>query len=261
MHPIPMTNPDTQRLTHLVEERTGYRVTFDLVSGIREHAQMRSARPDAPVHLIQVNADLQQYADYIFAVQCGMILVLWSDPTRVPGMGIDRTKFDYLAGKWARTPELAALGPDDAVKTAQFYVDALMKQIFSMSLEIRVGNFCFETCPSLGEMQAELLTGQLRGLSEIFAPKIRNRVPQEAFQKNVVMNAALALNWARLSGSRLPLLPYESTGHIKAGQQLLDALDAAPGQTSQNHMQTVDFWAEQLTLRSLYEWQFANRRA
>ena len=73
------------------------------------------------------------------------------------------------------------------------------------------------------------------------------------------MNAALALNWARLSGSRLCLLPYESTGHLDAGQKLLDAVDAPPAQTSENHLRTVDAWAEQLSLRTLYRWELSNR--
>ena len=48
-----MTHPDTQKMLQLVEEQTGYRVSVDLISGIQEHAQMISARPENPVHLIQ----------------------------------------------------------------------------------------------------------------------------------------------------------------------------------------------------------------
>jgi hypothetical protein len=61
-------------------------------------------------------------------------------------------------------------------------------------------------------MQAESYNAHLRSISEVFSPKIKQIAPPDAYQKNVAMNAALALNWARLSGSRLCLLPYESTG-------------------------------------------------
>jgi hypothetical protein len=142
---------------------------------------------------------------------------------------------------------------------ANYYVEGLLKQLHSEPLEIRVVNLCFDSCPSLRDSQAELLTAHLRGISGAFSPKVRDRSPQEAFQKNMAMNAALALNWARLSGSRLCLLPYESTGYIDAGQKLLDAVDAEPGQTSANHLRTVDSWAGQLSLRTLYQWEFSDR--
>lgn len=254
-----MSNADTNHMLDLVERQTGYRVTVDVISGIYEHAQMISARPEAPAHLIRVNADRRQHADYIVAVQCGMLLVLWSDPSKVPGMAFEKTRCDYLAGKWAKSKQLTALGADTAAKMANFYVEGLVRQVTSTPLEIRVANLCFESCPSLRDMQAESFNVQLRVISEAFSPKIKDRVPLEVFQKNVAMNAALALNWARLSGSRLCLLPYESTGHIEAGQKLLDSIAAAPAPTSQCHMETVDAWAEQLMLRTLYRWELSNR--
>ena len=79
-----MNNADTKHMIDLVERQTGYRVTVDVVSGIYEHAQMATARPGSPAHVIQVNADLRSHAEYIVAAQCAMILVLWSDPSHVP---------------------------------------------------------------------------------------------------------------------------------------------------------------------------------
>ena len=255
-----MSNADTQHMIDLVELQTGYRVTVDVISGIYEHAQMISARPEAPAHIIRVSADRRQHADYIVAVQCGMLLMLWSDPTKVPGMAFEKSKCDYLAGKWAKTKQLSVLPAETATTTANFYLEGLLKQLSSTPLEIRVANLCFESCASLRDMQAESFNAHLRGISGAFSPTIKQRAPQEVFQKNVAMNAALALNWARLSGSRLCLLPYESTGNVAAGQKLLDAVDAATAQTSENHMRTIDAWADQLSLRALYRWELSNRR-
>jgi hypothetical protein len=41
-----MNHPDTKQMLDLVEQRTGYRVSVDLISGINEQAQMISARPE-----------------------------------------------------------------------------------------------------------------------------------------------------------------------------------------------------------------------
>jgi len=254
-----MTHPETQNMIDQVVRQTGYRVTVDVISGIHEHAQMISARPESPAHIIRVNADRRQYADYIVAVQCGMLLVLWSDPTKVPGMALEKAKGDFLARKWAATKQLAALPSDSALKMAHFYVDGLVRQVSSTPLEIRVANLCYESCSSLRDMQAELLTAHLRGISEAFSPKIKERAPQDVFEKNMAMNAAFALNWARISSSRICLLPYESTGHTDAGQKLLTIVDTAAAHTSENHMRTVDAWAEELSLRTLYRWELSNR--
>lgn len=254
-----MTNPDTQNMIDLVERQTGYRVMVDVISGIHDHAQMISARPEAPAHMIRVNADHRQRADYIVAVQCGMLLVLWSDPSNVPGMAIEKAKCDFLADTWAKTNQLAAMSAETAARTANFYFESLLRQVNSAPLEIRVANLCYESCPSLREMQAESFNAHLRGISGAFSPKVKETAPPDVFQKNMAMNAAVALNWARLSDSRMCLLPYESTGHVNAGQKLLDIVDAASAHTSENHMRTVDAWAEELSLRTLYRWELSNR--
>jgi hypothetical protein len=68
-----MTNPDTQNMIDLVERQTGYRVMVDVISGIHDHAQMISARPEAPAHMIRVNADHRQRADYKRGVHSAFI--------------------------------------------------------------------------------------------------------------------------------------------------------------------------------------------
>ena len=58
-----MSNADTQHMIDLVERQTGYRMTVDVISGIYEHAQMISARPGAPGHLIRVNVCHARFLD------------------------------------------------------------------------------------------------------------------------------------------------------------------------------------------------------
>jgi len=254
-----MSNPDTQKLIARVEEKTGYRVTVDTASGIYEHAQMLSAQPESPAHLIRVNDKHLHHADYIVAVQCWILLILWSDPQQVPAMAANHSECRTLVDRWVKAKQLSQYPPDTAAQTSKFCVESLLNQLNSMPLEIRVANLCFEFCPRLREMQIESFNAHLRRISEVFSAKIKDQTPSEAFEKNVAMNAALALNWARISGSRICLLPYESTGNIEAGKRLLDTLDEIAGQTSECHVRTVDAWAEQLSLRSLYIWQLTNR--
>jgi hypothetical protein len=60
-----MYNSETQHLIDLVEERSGCRVTVDVVSWFYRQAQLISARPDAPVYLIRVNVERRAHAGHI----------------------------------------------------------------------------------------------------------------------------------------------------------------------------------------------------
>ena len=126
-------------------------------------------------------------------------------------------------------------------------------------MEIRVARLCFGNCPGLREMQHDLLTAHLRQLSEIFSPKIRQQLPQELFEKGAAMNAALAKAWGELADSRLPIIPYEATGYLEKGENLLAVIDDLPENTSENHVMTVDSWAAQLGMGSLVGWRYTNR--
>jgi hypothetical protein len=99
-----MTHPDTKHMLELVEQQTGYRVSVDLISGIHEHARMISARPGNPVHMISVNSSQHAFADYIVAVQCGILLALWSDPQKVPAIALEERATTALADRWAGLP-------------------------------------------------------------------------------------------------------------------------------------------------------------
>jgi hypothetical protein len=112
-----MTHSDTQRLIARVEELTGYPVAVETGAGFYEQAQMMSAQSGAPVHLIRVNERLRDQADYVVAAQCGMLLVMWSDPARVFGMAFNDAACSILATEWAGRRQLAALPRDQARRT------------------------------------------------------------------------------------------------------------------------------------------------
>ena len=256
-----MNNSNTQYMIDLVEQRTGYRVSVDLISGIHDHARMISARPGNPVHMISVNETQRASADYIVAVQCGILLVLWSDPQKVPAMALEERATTDLAARWAGLAPLAALPADVSNKVARHYVEGLVKQVQSMPLEIGVAKLVFEKCPALRAAQGESFRAQLQNLSQVFTAKVKDSAPVEVFQKNVTMNAALALGWSEISGDRIALLPYESTGHLESGRKLFAALQAVFHLDSSAYTGVVDTWARILSLERLYRWDFSNRQA
>ena len=73
------------------------------------------------------------------------------------------------------------------------------------------------------------------------------------------MSAALAKAWGELAESRLPVIPYEATGYLEKGENLLAVIDVLPENTSENHVATVDAWAGQLGMGSLFGWKYTKR--
>ncbi len=241
-----------------VEEATGYRVAIDTIEGIADDAQMISARPEMPVHSIRVNSLRLVHAEYIVAVQCSLLLQLWSDPARIPVFSPVSEKVKFLADRLAKRAGLAKLPRPTAEQTAGQLALGVLNQLRAMPLEISVTNTCLETCPDLQEIQADFVNAALRQLSEILTPARRGFVPEEVWRCCVSMNATMALNWSGRQQTPLPMLPYSSLGFDLVAGELLGDVKCHPERSSKVYVETVNAWAQRLGLRGMYSWEYRN---
>ena len=253
-----MNSPGTKQLIAEVERTTGYKVIIDTSEGIFEDAQMISARPEMPVHTIRVNKAKLHSADYIVAIQCAMLIRLWSNPSSIPVFSPIPEKFRYFVDRSAKSLSSARLTENLIQKTAQQLAQGVLNQLRSMPIEIMTIRDCRIQCPDLGVMQSEAVEAQLRLHSESFTPKIRSFAPEQIWKSNVSMNSAYALSWSELSGTKLAMLPYQSTGFSEIATKLMSELNTHPEKTSESYTQTVDAWANTLGLRTLYKWEYRN---
>jgi hypothetical protein len=255
-------DPYTKNLIQEVHRSTGYPVSVEVAGGLSDHARMVSARPEAPVHLIEVNEHYRAQADYIVAAQCSMLLVTWSDPSEVWGISTREDKASHRIEKWSKAKPLKTLDAAKRSEIGAMYLRGLLNQLFSLPLEISVAQRIFTEAESLREAQSSLQDAYLRRLSSILAPTFRSSLPEDVFRTNVGMNAAMALGWSRLTGQRAPLIPYESVGALDVGTKLLEfAEELNEHRTAKHHIATVNAWAVVLSLRSLYEWESSDRRS
>jgi hypothetical protein len=255
-------NAYTKNLVEEVHRKTGYPVVVEVADGLSDHARMVSARPTAPVHLIEVNEHYRGQADYIVAAQCSMLLVTWSDPSCVWGISTRRDKANHRIEKWSKAKPLNTLDAAKRSEIAELYLSGLLNQLFSLPLEISVASRIFAEADSLREAQSTLQEAYLRRLSSIIAPAFKSSLPEDVFRANVGMNAAMAIGWSRQTSQKAPLIPYESVGALQVGGQLLEfAEDINERRTAESHKAIVDAWAVLLSLRSLYEWESSDRRS
>lgn len=255
-----MFTKETMRLMALVEEQTGYKVQTGTTQDASSDAQMLSAQPDHPMHVINVSEKFLGYADYIVALQCAILLAMWSHPLGIPKLEVLPDTFGDAVRKAMPWRSLAKLGNDRAEKAAGLMVGGLVHQLRSMPAEILAVQYCHAECPSLRGLQNEYVSENMRRNSGALSPSIKELTPPAIYDKSIAMNAAFALGWSKVSGSETALLPYKAIGADQMAKTLIDLLQAQTGTMGERMVATVDAWAEKLELRSLYQWGYRERR-
>lgn len=255
-----MTNTDTHKLLNQVEEQTGCRVVLGTTENAIGDAEMITAGTGHPVHLINVSSRSLQFSDYIVAVQCSMILIMWSHPEGIPQFRLVADKVAEAALRAANFQSLAKLPRQHAERMGQTMVNGLLHQLLSTPSELLAIEYCFNECPSLRQMQAESVNANLRRNTASLKPEIKELTPLDIYEKNQVMCATLARYWCGVTKSNLPMLPYSSIGVENHANILLHKFFKASGSLGERSVSVVDSWAKDLDLSDLYEWKFRTKQ-
>lgn len=251
-----MFSAETRRMLSRVEEHTGYGVQIGRTEKEEASAEMTAAADGHPVHLINVAASQVRYADYIVAVQCAMLLTMWTHPAGIPKFNPITDKVVYASRKASQWKPVAKLSPGQAEDLGRMLVTGLLHQLRSTPAEMLAIESVFRECPSLRIMQAECLNTSLRRSTETMKPMIKDMTPPTIWENNLVMSAALALSWCNLAQSDIAMLPYKSIGLERKAAVLVEKLNATVGTSGERSVATTDAWADELGLRTMYAWTF-----
>jgi hypothetical protein len=251
-----MPNADTARLIALVEQETGYRVTLGTTDTAVGDAEMVSAAAAHPAHVINVSSRSLAVADYITAVQCVMLLTMWSHPRGVPQFQLVDEKIRYAVGKVGRWKGLSRYPKHMVDVTARAMFTGLLHQLLSTPSELLGIEYCYRECKSLRQQQADAVNASIRRNTQSLTPQVRELAPPDLYERNQSMCAALARFWCDLIGSEVAMLPYKSIGMDKKAEVLLAHWRESAGSLGERSVATVDKWADWMGLRSFYTWGF-----
>lgn len=254
-----MSNPDTEKLLRLVEEETGYRVSVGTTDKVNAGAEMLSATPGRPTHIINVSTRCLAVGDYIVAAQCSMLLAMWSHPKGVPQFSPVPEKIVHEAQKAANWKGLSKLSPAMAEEISKSLVSGLLFQLRSTPCELAAIEYCFRECPSLRGQQADAVGQSLKRNTRDLQPMIKDLSPPDIYQNSQIMNASLARFWCDLSGTETAMIPYKAIGVDIRARKFVDLWRDSRGTLGERTIQTVDDWAVELKLRSLYAWTFREK--
>lgn len=258
---IRQTKPadETTKLIALVEKETGYRVTVGTTDKSAADAEMISAAPEHPVHVINVSSRSLAVADYVVAVQCAMLLAMWSHPQGVPVFEPVPEKLGYAIRKAAGFRGLAKLPVALAEQTSKNMVIGLLHQLRSTPGELFAMEYCHRECPGLRAQQAEAIARALQRNTGSLKPEIREMAPPDIWLNNQILCTALARGWCDLAGDDASMLPYKSIGVEGKAQKLVESWRNSQGSFGERNVEAVDRWAGELGLRSLYAWTFRRK--
>lgn len=254
-----MANPDTQKLVDQVEECTGYRVTLGTTDKVSADAEMISAAKTHPTHIINISTKSLEYADYITAVQCVMLLTMWTHPLGIPEFYPEQSKMMYAQRKAMNWKGLSKLPRDTAEQFASQIVTGLLHQLRSTPSELIAVEHIYKNCPELMDQQTHMVDRNLRQYTQSMKPQIRALTPKNIFESNQIMCGVLAQIWCNLTDTKLPMLPYKSIGLGEQIKAFLDMYHSTEGTMGEKIILTVDSWAEELKIRTLYTWGYRSK--
>ena len=252
-----MTSPDTQMLMDMVKEKTEYGVSITVDDKIRTHSGMASATPVQPMHIIKVNPKYEKYGDYLVAVQCAMLLIKWADPNRIPDFGVVSSREETLIQEFSKMTEDQGVPSNAANQYTKMIVTGLLQQLNSLPIQMISMDMVTNLCPGLSNQQKESIGNEMREASRSFSKKIQKATPKSIFDRNASMNAAYAIRWSQISGSKSVLLPYRSLGYINKGNKLHEIYKGVMDKNDpERYTEVVDGWAKVLQMEDWYVWKY-----
>lgn len=222
---------------------------------LRENAQLPNpakihvASETEPAHVLTYNPAATPELPYLVCFQCGLAERALRS-ARDERFNVANTPDTYSRVQ-ALVQEKKTI-PDEMIVTySQMITEGLGTQLRSMPVGIRIDRALYQFHPELRDMQHVVAERQLKESVGCLNPSIKAIVPELIFNASVGMNAALALEWARVWNEDAHVVPYRLAGHVALGERLLASLDAIPD-TPHNDRELVSSWAEILGVDRLY---------
>lgn len=217
-------------------------------------ARIAIARGDAPAHIVSLNPNYGEAADYHIVAQCGYAIRTYLTPPdeRFDLISTDtgRREATTLIEAHLRQGNFNLPDPVRRQLIDQLY-DGLILQLRSVPVGFRVDAWVRNTFPTLIPQQRTSATRQLDEYQGALAPQIKMIAPERIYRANLGMNAASAAFWAREIGESSVTVPYKVAGLLPLGEQLLAWVDKTPTAPTSDR-ELIRAWGEVLGINGWY---------
>ena len=240
----------TKGILARVEERTGKSIQFMRDEQLKVLATLQMARNGAGFHVLRYSPS-NEPLDYLIAYQAGYVLRLFeNDPS---------ARFDF-APKPDAGKEVAALvaptlsmSSDDREALPKFS-DAVaqwaLMTLRSLPIGMRIDRWIAEEYPEFLDLQRDSIAIQQQQNMGVVAFKMAKLTVPTTL---LALPAAHALFADQLDASGSFAVPFEATGLLTPGKELMRVWEEVPADASHDR-ELVDRWAEVLGMAGWYDW-------
>jgi len=240
----------TKRILEEVEQKTGKSIQFFRDEKLSVLTTIHMARNGADFHILRYRPS-NDPIDYFVAFQAGFLLRLFdNEPAK---------RFDFAPHPAANKHVEVLLTAGQSLNSkdkqalpefAQFVTHWALLSLRSLPIGMRIDRWIATSYPELRELQKSGLAVQQQQNMDVLAYKMDNlTVPTTLLG----MNAAYALFADRLAGTESYAVPYEVTGLLSHGRELLRIWDQIPSDATHD-CSLVDSWAAASGLTNWYNW-------
>ena len=240
----------TKGILARVEERTGKTIQFMRDEQLKVLATLQMARNGAGFHVLRYRPS-NEPLDYLIAYQAGYVLRLFeNEPSE---------RFDFLPKPDADkevaalvTPTLSMTPADRKVlpKFSDFVAQWALMTLRSLPVGMRIDRCIADDYPELKELQRDSIAVQQQQNMSVMAFKMAKLTVPATL---MAMPAAHALFADQLDADSSFAVPFEATGLLTLGKELMRVMDEVPAD-AQHDRELVDRWAETLGMTGWYDW-------
>ena len=250
---------ETRRLLKQGEELGGEQIALVPDRSLDELAQARliiSRSPGQP-HELRYNPEDRQARDHLIAHEVGHLVRLHAAPPEERYLAAINGEARRLAGRklLPYLEELARLGlPDRAIRQVfDIWHQGIVLQLANAPADLRIEQWLHQEHPALRESQKHSLGNILDRYALMQADPRFIQTPHVIRGANVELNAAVALQYARLFRDQLFADQYPLYITKRAELMLREGLDA-PDLGHEGDRQLTDQWAQRYALKGWYRW-------
>jgi hypothetical protein len=244
-----------------VQERTGRQVEVRPDPAVRGRGRAIYVVTDRDPrrHLILFDPQHEHHLNHLVAHECGHIVrfaVAEQRDRRVPVMTSERRT---LATRQL-LPELTRLVKDGIPEGAiadvlPTWLSGTIAQLSDTPADIYIERWLWETHPSLRAPQEASLRSQVQTLQLVHRPVVAAFTPEPVWRASDAMNYALVKAISRLLREPSLVRPYARSEAQRAGDELLQIVDASPDIGLAGDRRLSELWAARLGIGDWLEWR------
>lgn len=246
----------TQDILNLISDLTHKPFEFIHKSDLQTMAIVKMARASMPAHIIYYRTSGGGIMDHLIAHECGHIYRMWSVPPeyrKVPAATEENKLFAMKQIESDLIKLSKVIPPDQLQMQFSVFFDGIIKQVTSMSVDMRIEKWIYEKYPELRKVQIVSIDKQIRDNMQSLSKRVSEFAPKKIYDANNCMNYAFALYMESLLGKKYTA-PYRSTSYTSLGSKLADIVLKSEDQGYKQDIEIINQWTDMLGLKGWYYW-------